>query len=324
MLGIDVSRYQSVTDWWAVKAAKVGFCWVKLTDGGGPASVRGDSQVAGAKSVGIPVGGYHYAQLQPGPEKQADILVGEVRRLGATGLVPMLDLETPFVANGVARDFAIRFCRHVAELGYRPGVYMNNSMAVGLRPDLWGIPGLVIWLARYGAVPDPRAGRFDLHQYSSTGLIPGITASGVDLTTSYTDSHLLQGDDVSFEDVIGTRPDGSPITAKDALVNMYIGALYGGGDSGPNAVYPTVNRILQRLEEAVIAGMYLGGSSTPEGRSMFQLLAGIAGKDPAVAQLSPEAGAEIARNILTALPTELAQQIVDEWGRRIAPKGTTP
>lgn len=134
----------------------------------------------------------------------------------------------------------------------------------------------------------------------------------------------ILGDDVSFDDVIGTRPDGSPITAKDALVNVYLGALYGGGDSGPNAVYPSVNRILLRLEEAVIAGMYLGGSSTPEGKSMFQMLAGIAGKDPAVAQLSPEAGAEIARNILTALPTELAQQIVDEWGRRIAPKGTTP
>jgi GH25 family lysozyme M1 (1,4-beta-N-acetylmuramidase) len=190
-LGIDIyARYQRVTDWNAVRNRGVGYTWVKLTDGGGRVSNPGDSLVAGAKSVGIPVGGYHYAQLSPTPERQAEIFVGEVRRLGADGLVPMLDLESPFAANGAARDFGIRFCRRVASLGFKPGVYMNNAFAKALRPDGWGIGNLVIWLARYGARPDAAAGRYDVHQYSSSGQIPGIQASAVDLNESYTNNHF--------------------------------------------------------------------------------------------------------------------------------------
>jgi hypothetical protein len=54
-------------------------------------------------------------------------------------------------------------------------------------------------------------------------------------------------DDVGFDQVIGTRQDGSAITAAEALVNLYLGAFYGGGDSGPHAVYPTVNKIADKV-----------------------------------------------------------------------------
>ncbi|QWF83789.1 glycoside hydrolase family 25 protein [Amycolatopsis sp. CA-230715] len=194
-LGIDIYRkFQTVTDWNAVRNHGVGYVWTKLTDGGGIATAGpADAIVNGAKSVGIPVGGYHYAQLSPSPERQAEIFIAEVRRLDATGLVPALDLEAPFGPNAGARDFGIRFCRHVAELGYRPGVYMNNAFAKATRPDQWGIPGLAIWIARYGARPDPAAGHYDVHQYSSSGQVPGIRASGVDLNDSYTNNHFAGG-----------------------------------------------------------------------------------------------------------------------------------
>ncbi|MBB4689836.1 glycoside hydrolase family 25 protein [Amycolatopsis jiangsuensis] len=198
-LGIDIyRRFQTVTSWSAVKAAKVTFVYVKLTDGGGmPAGGRGDAEVAGAKSVGIPVGGYHFVQASPSPEAQADVLLGEVRRLSVTGCAPMLDLEDnptgsslPNIPDSQKRAFAVRFLNRVAAAGLRPGVYLNNALAKALRPDTWGVPGLVIWIARYGAKPDPAAGRYDIHQYSSSGSIPGITASGVDLDESYTSNHL--------------------------------------------------------------------------------------------------------------------------------------
>lgn len=197
MLGIDIYRkFQTVTDWNSVKAHGVGYVWTKVTDGGGVATAGpADAIVAGAKSAGIPVGGYHYAQLSPSPERQAEVFVAEVRRLGADGLVPMLDLEAPFGANDAARDFGIRFCRRVAELGFRPGVYMNNAFARILRPDLWvGSP--VLWIARYGARPDYR---YDVHQYSSSGAVPGISAGSVDLNESYTNNHLAQGADDMFD-----------------------------------------------------------------------------------------------------------------------------
>jgi GH25 family lysozyme M1 (1,4-beta-N-acetylmuramidase) len=203
--GIDIYRYQDVTSWHAVKDSGVSYIWVKLTDGGAPAIVRGDRQVAGAKSIGVPVGGYHYAQFNPGPEAQADILIGEVRRLGAIGLVPMLDLEDPFGPDQRARDFGIRFCRRIHALGFRPGVYMNDSMAKALRPDQWGIPGLAIWIARYGSKP-AYGGRYDVHQYSSTGSVPGISGA-VDMNESYTNAHFTSAAPPLEEDMPWTEAD---------------------------------------------------------------------------------------------------------------------
>lgn len=198
-LGIDIYRkFQTVTDWPAVKRHGIAFVYVKLTDGGGIApGGPGDNEVRGANSVGIPAGGYHFVQASPSPEAQAELFIAEVRRTGATGLVPMLDLEDnppgsgrPNIPDNQKRDFAIRFCNRVAARGFRPGVYMNNSLAKALRPDQWGVPGLAVWIARYGRKPDAAAGRYDLHQYSDAGQVPGIRASSVDLNESYTTAHF--------------------------------------------------------------------------------------------------------------------------------------
>lgn len=209
--GVDIYRYQTVTDWHALAGA-VSWAYVKLTDGAGPAVVRGDKQVNGCQSVNIPVGGYHYAQ--PGnPEQQAAVLLSEIRRLGAVDLAPALDLEAPFTPGSAAKDFGIRFCRAVAEAGYRPAVYMSASWAGTMRPDQWGIPGLVIWVAAYGtnsgAAYDPKrtpatvtryyAGRYDIHQYTSTGRVAGISGV-VDVNEALTDTHNTQERDMQADE----------------------------------------------------------------------------------------------------------------------------
>lgn len=198
--GIDIHPiYQQVTDWERV-ARTANYVWVKVSDGGAPyRKAWPDSHVNGAKRAGVPVGGYHYAQ--PGdPQAQADVFLAELKRLAAFGLVPMLDLEAPFSPNSTARDFGVRFCKRIAAKGYRPGVYMSDSFARNLRPDRWGISGLVIWIARYGSKP-AYGGRYDLHQYSSDGSVPGITGR-VDMNESYTNAHLMEGaDDVSAKEL---------------------------------------------------------------------------------------------------------------------------
>lgn len=198
--GTDIHPlYQRGIRWDQVQ--DIHFVWVKVSDGSKPYSTTSggikyvpDTHVAGAKSRGFPVGGYHYAQLNPGPEAQADVLVGEIRRLGATGVTPMLDLEAPFHADATAKAFGIAFCRRVAAGGFRPAVYMNSSFARALRPDQWNVPGLVIVVARYGAKPEAPGsaqytGRYDVHQYSSSGALPG-SAGAVDLDESKTDTLL--------------------------------------------------------------------------------------------------------------------------------------
>lgn len=183
-------------------AQNIGFVWVKVSDGGSAYRMGGyvpDTLVAGAKSAGKPVGGYHYAQLSPSPETQADVLIGQIRRLGATGVAAMLDLEAPFsVAKEAkriqARNFAISFLLRMKSAGFKPCIYMSSSFAKALRPDQWGISDLVIVIARYGAKPEARGpaqylGRYDVHQYSSAGTLPG-SAGAVDEDESYTDAHL--------------------------------------------------------------------------------------------------------------------------------------
>ncbi|GLY37741.1 hypothetical protein Amsp01_037650 [Amycolatopsis sp. NBRC 101858] len=213
------------------QVSDLAFAWVKVSDGGAPytrteggVTYRPDTHVAGAKSRGIPVGGYHYAQPTPGPGKQADVLLAEVRRLGATGVAPMLDLEAPFRPDTAARDFGTAFCRHVAAAGVRPAVYLSASFAAALRPDRWDVPDLVIVIARYGARPEAPGsgrypGRYDVHQYTSGGSLPG-SAGAVDLDESYTDHHL--------------DPEGAMPFTKDDFVQFMWGNTF---DSDGNRNY---------------------------------------------------------------------------------------
>lgn len=222
-LGIDIYRYQTVTDWDAVKRHGVAFVYVKGTDGGAPAIVRADNQVRGARSVGIPVGLYHYAQLTPSPEAQADMLTGEVRRLGATGLPPALDLEDPHKPGGAARDFAARFLRRMRANGFdRVTLYANTSMLTGIgAPAMFDKdPSVVIWAAGYGVNDGKRhpltyKGRVDIHQYTSVGAVPGISGL-VDLNESFTDITSSRGADVELGDKIKFW-DGFEITVSEAL-----------------------------------------------------------------------------------------------------------
>jgi GH25 family lysozyme M1 (1,4-beta-N-acetylmuramidase) len=207
-LGIDIYRYQTVTDWKAVKRHGVSYVYVKGTDGGGPAIARADSQVRGAQSVTIPVGLYHYAQLTPSPEKQADILTAEVHRLDATGMPPALDLEDPHRPGPAARDFTNRFLSRLRQNGFDTVcLYANTSMLTGIcGPQIDDDPNIVIWAANYGRNDGRRhplsySGRVDIHQYTSVGIVPGISGR-VDLNESLTDISRTGADmPLSEEDV---------------------------------------------------------------------------------------------------------------------------
>lgn len=177
--GIDVyTRYQTVNDWRAVRTAGKQFCYVKVSDGT-TVKDHGNYGINGT-AAGVVMGAYHYAQ--PGdPIRQANILCDQAERAGLTGLAPALDLESPFVANNVARDFAITFLRQVKARGHRPCLYANNSMLTALLGAVRNaVPDVVVWVARYGATPTVP---WDVWQHADNGRVPGIAASSVDLNT---------------------------------------------------------------------------------------------------------------------------------------------
>lgn len=196
--GVDVHcYYQRGFNFATAKAAGYDFAYVKVSDGGAryTKTVGGllylpQTQVDGAKAAGMLVGGYHYAEPSPSPEAQADVLTAEVRRLGALGLPPALDLEAPFTPGQAAKDFALRFLRRLKANGFNQvTVYGYTAMFGAIRPDLWDIPGLVIWVSRPAQAGSYKnsyySGRADIHQFDSTGVVGGV--SGVDLNVTLTD-----------------------------------------------------------------------------------------------------------------------------------------
>lgn len=237
MLGIDIARYQNVTDWNAVKRHGVSFVWVKGTDGGGPAPVqRADAQVAGARSVGIPVGIYHYAQLSPSPEAQADVLAAEVRRLearyGPLAVPPALDLEDPHSPGSAAATFARRFLTRLKAHGFnRVMIYANTSMLTGIRADdiRRDIPGVGIWAARYGANDGQNnglggyGGWVDVHQYTAVGQVPGIRASGVDLNEAANLDWMNGAPDVNLTDPMRKYFSGPGTNWPEEIKDMDVG-----------------------------------------------------------------------------------------------------
>lgn len=228
-LGIDIyQKYQTVTDWAKVKGSGVTFVYIKGTDGGGLAPVRADTYVKGVKGIGLPVGLYHYAELTPSPEAQADVLTAEVRRLGASGMPPALDLESPFAPNSAARAFAQRFLNRLRANGFSTVVlYANTSMLTGINADTLGVPGVKIWAANYGANDGTRhtysyKGHVDIHQYTSAGRVPGITGS-IDMNESLNDvtntEDTMSADDAynGFVKLVKDMRDGHADDIKEAL-----------------------------------------------------------------------------------------------------------
>ncbi|RSM90481.1 hypothetical protein DMH04_03165 [Kibdelosporangium aridum] len=264
-LGIDIYRYQTVTDWNAVRGSGVSFVYVKGSDGGGPALVRADAQVRGAQSVDLPVGLYHYAQLSPSPEAQANVLTAEVRRLDATGLPPALDLEDPHRPGPAARDFAFRFLNQLRANGFQSvTLYANTSMLTGINADTIGVPNTIVWAAQYGPNDGRRHplrynGRANIHQYTSVGGVPGISGQ-VDLNESLTelpgaDMPLTQDDINRVANAVWEqhRPLLHDWSVMNPMWVWLVGANMGAWEAATRPFPPPPNpeEAVQKLAEAI-------------------------------------------------------------------------
>lgn len=198
----------------------IDFGWLKLADGAKPYAMRADghtwtpdAHAALFRQRGIPFGGYVYAQPGDGGT-EAQVLWNECLRLGATGITPACDIESnPKIhtwSTQEAVDHGRAFCSAMRRAGVRPAVYMNDAMAGATQPDGWP-EDPVLWIARYGA--QPRLTRFDVHQYSDAGSLPGA-AGAVDMNQAYGTAHLL----------------GSPTFTEDDLTpdeHLMLKRLYG-------------------------------------------------------------------------------------------------
>jgi autotransporter-associated beta strand protein len=189
-MGTDVSGYQPSINWTTVKNAGVTFAWAKATESTGYTSPDFASQMAGAKSVGIYIGAYHFARPGSNPnltgansaQSEAAFfwsVAGSYVTGGGAYLVPMLDWEDTTITNtsltqSTASQWVIEWCNTVSNYAKANGVtvtpvvytgtwYSEPGTYPGLNTTVTGLPS---WIAAYPecnaqdqcGTPNPQSG----------------------------------------------------------------------------------------------------------------------------------------------------------------------
>lgn len=185
VLGIDISEFQTVTDWNAVKEAGVEFVIIRVgyrTYSSGELYLDDLAQqhYREAREAGLKVGAYFFSQAITTQEAtdEAVMLLDAIRDW---------EVEMPVVfdweymgdssrASHLTReeltDCTRIFCELVEAKGYQPVFYFNQNQARDLL-NLSELKNFGFWLAMYTErMTYPY--RLQLWQYSCTGQVPGI------------------------------------------------------------------------------------------------------------------------------------------------------
>lgn len=193
--GIDVSKYQGDIDWARVKASGVSFAIIRAAYRGSKTGAIVEDpyfkrNIEGAKAAGIQVGIYFFTQAVSETEavEEASVCVSLVQDYGIDYPI-FIDTEG---AGGTGRadglDVATRtlvckaFCKTVESAGYHAGIYASRNWYYN-KLNASELEDFVIWDAEYTGAPK-YTGRYDLWQYTSSGMIDGI-GTKVDLDISY-------------------------------------------------------------------------------------------------------------------------------------------
>lgn len=231
--GIDVSKYQNVTDWKYVRDAGISFVIIKSTEGIESIDLSFQSHLSGAKSVGMKVGVYHFCRAKDVQSaiQEADFFISVINSAGGfdvLDIAPALDIETPEGAN---RDNVVAICRAWVERvkqvsGMQPVLYSYPFFADQyLDASLADIP---LWLANYDVQqPNDRAGwcRWTFLQYSEKGKVPGIDG--------YVDLDEFDGDIANYNGRLQTEDEENmPMKLDDWAwqeLDAFVGDAYNEG-----------------------------------------------------------------------------------------------
>ena len=176
---VDLSHYDDVTDWDAVKAFGIVAVINKATDGPGMVDKTFAIRRAPVTQRGMLYGAYHF--MRPGPiDPQVEnflTAIGDPTNLGLA-----LDFEQPVIPLDNAKQFLIAV---KARIGRTPWLYSYSSMLhdkfAGNTDPFWR--GVRTWLAQYTSTPSwPAAISAPfLWQYTGDGSgqgphkVPGIS-----------------------------------------------------------------------------------------------------------------------------------------------------
>jgi lysozyme len=184
LVGGDVSEYQGAISFGQVKASgKVGFMYLKATEGLYMCDAKYSEYHAGAKVNGLPTGAYHFLHFATDPVAQANHFLSTIS--GREGeLLPMVDVESASEPAS-SMSSAAMVGRLGAFVDTVDAKLRGKRMLIYTGYDFWktnmcgsdSFNGHPSWCAAYGDPPAPVAPGWDkttIWQNTDALSVPGI------------------------------------------------------------------------------------------------------------------------------------------------------
>lgn len=200
--GVDLSKWNAVSDFKAL-AENVEFALLRVAASTSK-DISFDHFVTNLRNRDVPIIGvylFSYALTNADAASEAEHAVKYVKAAGLDDVIIFFDYEYDSLnyakKHGVVptkkmvTELTETFCNRVRVLGYTPGVYCNVDFK-----NNWYEKGFLdkypIWLADWRK--DQVHTDVLIHQYSSTGKVPGIVGP-VDLNHYYPDNVKMEVDE---------------------------------------------------------------------------------------------------------------------------------
>lgn len=199
MHGIDISRHQSEVNWdlvksMQVKQIKIGFAFIKATEGLGRVDEEFRYNWKNAKKAGVPRGAYHFFIASKSGKAQAENFI-ETVTLQKGDLPPVLDVEETYGTNVADLQQRVQDWLTMVEKHYKvkPIIYTGvNFYENFLAKKFDDYP---LWVAHYLVQDKPRIKRDWLFwQHNERGHVNGID--------SFVDFNAFNGDSADFRNLL--------------------------------------------------------------------------------------------------------------------------
>ena len=188
---VDVSTFQQTIDWSQVKQDGIVGAMIRAGYGFGTVDNQYRVNVTGCENNGIPYGMYHYSYATniEDAKKEAEFFINNAKGTSPSYPLAMDVEEASQAAMGkqALTAMILAFCDMVKAAGYQPMLYTNLNWATNYI-DMARIDnaGIDVWLAQYNTQCDYK-GAYTMWQYTSKGVVDGITANTVDMNWCYKD-----------------------------------------------------------------------------------------------------------------------------------------